>query len=155
MEVAPFFVHFHHFLSIFTIFYRFSRFTHFCRDLRTFSANFFWPNEPSPQHHTFFACMIVQELLCNKSVPESWARESQENMQGSRNSRCSCRYIVDQPVRFLAVVLLLTSLLGFWRSSLRETQRTWYAEPRMRWGPTGRIQTTLLSEEINWIPLAN
>ena len=44
MEVAPFFVDFHHFLSIFTIFYRFSRFTHFCRDLRTFSANFFGQN---------------------------------------------------------------------------------------------------------------
>ena len=44
MEVAPFFVDFHQFLSIFTIFYRFSRFTHFCRDLRTFSANFFGQN---------------------------------------------------------------------------------------------------------------
>ena len=33
----------HHFLSIFTIFCRFAPFTHFCRNLRTFSANFFWP----------------------------------------------------------------------------------------------------------------
>ena len=56
MEVAPFFVDFHHFLSIFTIYALLSRFT-FCRDLRTFSANFFWPKQPSPQHHTFFACM--------------------------------------------------------------------------------------------------
>ena len=61
----------HHFLSIFTIFCRFSpflsiftiyallsRFT-FCRDLCTFSANFFWPKQPSPQHHTFFACMVM------------------------------------------------------------------------------------------------
>ena len=73
-------------------------------------------------------------------------------MQGSRNSRCFIAF-VDQPVRFLAVVLLLTSLLGFWRSSLRETQRTWYAEPRMRWGPTGRTRTTHSSEkstELLW-----
>ena len=56
MEVAPFFVDFHHFLSIFTIYALLSRFT-FCRDLRTFSANFFWPKQPTPQHHTFFACM--------------------------------------------------------------------------------------------------
>ena len=58
MEVAPFFVDFHHFLSIFTIYALLSRFT-FCRDLRTFSAIFFWPKLPSPQHHTFFACMMV------------------------------------------------------------------------------------------------
>ena len=43
MEVAPFFVDFHHFLSIFTIYALLSRFT-FCRDLRTFSANFFGQN---------------------------------------------------------------------------------------------------------------
>ena len=39
---SPFFVDFHHFLSIFTIYALLSRFT-FCRDLRTFSANSFWP----------------------------------------------------------------------------------------------------------------
>ena len=50
-------------MSIFTIFYRFSRFTHFCRYLHfvaiyaLFPQIFFWPKEPSPQHHTFFACM--------------------------------------------------------------------------------------------------
>ena len=65
MEVAPFFVDFHHFLSIFTIFYRFSRFTHFCRDLHfvaiyaLFPQFFFWPKQPSPHHHTFFACMFL------------------------------------------------------------------------------------------------
>merc|ERR1712208_261035 len=37
------FVDFHHFLSIFTIYALLSRFT-FCRDLRTFSANFFGQN---------------------------------------------------------------------------------------------------------------
>ena len=48
MEVAQFlsiftiFVDFHHFLSIFTIYALLLRFT-FCRDLRTFSANSFWP----------------------------------------------------------------------------------------------------------------
>ena len=63
MEVAPFFVDFHHFLSIFTIFCRFSRFTHFCRDLRTFSAISFWPKQPSPHHHTFFACMPIYQML--------------------------------------------------------------------------------------------
>ena len=63
MEVASFFVDFHHFLSIFTIFYRFSRFAHFCRDLRNFSANFFWPKQPSPQHHTFFACMLLSYFV--------------------------------------------------------------------------------------------
>ena len=40
---SPFFVNFHHFLSIFTIYALLSRFT-FCRDLRTFSANFFGQN---------------------------------------------------------------------------------------------------------------
>ena len=40
---SPFFVDFHHFLSIFTIYALLSRFT-FCRDLRTFSANFFGQN---------------------------------------------------------------------------------------------------------------
>ena len=35
----------------------------------------------------FNTTIFFQELLCNQSVPESWARESQENMQGSRNSR--------------------------------------------------------------------
>ena len=56
MEVAPFFVNFHHFLTIFTIYALLSRFT-FCRDLHTFSANFFSAKIASPQHHTFFACM--------------------------------------------------------------------------------------------------
>ena len=80
MEVAPFFVDFHHFLSIFTIFYQFSRFTHFCRDLhfvailRTFSADFFWPKYPSPQHHTFFACMIVT-LFYFHSLLFQWRRK--------------------------------------------------------------------------------
>ena len=61
----------HHFLSIFTIFCRFSPFFIDFHDLRTFVAiyilsrfthffrNFFWPKQPSPQHHTFFACMIT------------------------------------------------------------------------------------------------
>ena len=56
MEVAAFFVDFHHFLSIFTIYALLSLFT-FCRDLHTFSANFFSAKIASPQHHTFFACM--------------------------------------------------------------------------------------------------
>ena len=55
---SPFFIDFHHFLSIFTIYALLLRFT-FCRDLRTFSAIFFWLKQPSPQHHTFFACMIA------------------------------------------------------------------------------------------------
>ena len=60
----------HHFLSIFTIFCRFSPFFIDFHNLRTFvaiyilsrfthffSKFFFWPKQPSPQHHTFFACM--------------------------------------------------------------------------------------------------
>ena len=61
MEVAPFFVDFHHFLSIFTIYALLPRFTFFL-DLRTFSANFFWPKQPSPQHHRFFACMLRKRI---------------------------------------------------------------------------------------------
>ena len=64
MEVAPFVVDFYHFLLIFTIYALLLRFT-FCRDLRTFSTNFFWPKQPYPQHQTFCACMCMaffQEL---------------------------------------------------------------------------------------------
>ena len=53
---SPFFVDFHHFLSIFTIYALLSRFT-FCRDLRTFSANFFGQNSLLRNITGFFACM--------------------------------------------------------------------------------------------------
>ena len=68
MEVAPF-------LSIFTIFCRFSPFFIDFHDLCTFVAiyilsrfthffrNFFWPKWPSPQHHTFFACMVPLTIM--------------------------------------------------------------------------------------------
>ena len=88
MEVAPFFVDFHHFLSIFIIFYRFyylrtfvaiyilSRFTHFFR-------KFFFTKKPSPQHHTFFACMqcaCVQYAMCNMQYAMC-------------NMQCACAYV--------------------------------------------------------------
>merc|ERR1711944_389410 len=66
---SPFFVDFHHFLLIFTIYALLSRFT-FCRDLRTFSANFFWPKQPAPLHHSLFSCM-EKMLRLRKESPQN------------------------------------------------------------------------------------
>ena len=46
--------------------YILSRFTHFFR-------KFFWPKQPSPQHHTFFACM-------GKPIIGHWSEQEQEQI---------------------------------------------------------------------------
>ena len=90
----------------------------------------------------FNTTIFFQELLCNQSVPESWARESQENMQGSRNSRWIFKTFSKKP----------TKSSGSRRSSSREMQRTWYEELRMRCGPTGPTPTTRSSRKGLWFP---
>ena len=57
MEVAPFFVDFHHFLSIFT---------HFCRDLRTFSAIFFFGQNSLLCNITRFLHVCCQAWVAGK-----------------------------------------------------------------------------------------
>ena len=71
MEVAPFFVDFHYFLSIFTIYTLLLRFT-FCRDLRTFSANFFGQNSLLRNITRFLHVWLEVILL----MMQRWAQES-------------------------------------------------------------------------------
>ena len=69
---SPFFVDFHHFLSIFTIYALLSRFT-FCRDLRTFSANFFGQNShlrhKSPFFHVCLRGWVIPKYQSGQMPP--------------------------------------------------------------------------------------
>ena len=76
VDFHHFFVNFHHFLSIFTIYALLSRFT-FCRDLRTFSANFFGQNSHPRnitrflhvcQFHKCSVLLLVFVLFCLKRI---------------------------------------------------------------------------------------